>query len=66
MTVSTNTIIVTQCKDFKDMIGNTNYPTMVHNSNKATYTEQDEINDLNKDLFYLHNGLEDNINDANK
>ena len=29
------------------MVGNTNIPTMVHNSNKATYTEQDEINDLN-------------------
>ena len=27
--------------------------------------EQDEINDLNKDLLHLHNGLGDNINDAN-
>ena len=28
--------------------------------------EQDEINDLNKDLLHLRNGLEDNINNANK
>ena len=27
--------------------------------------EQDEINDLNKDLLLLRNGLGDNINDAN-
>ena len=27
--------------------------------------EQDEINDLNKDLLHLRNGLGDNINDAN-
>ena len=38
---------------------------MVDSSNKATYTEQDEINDLNEDLLHLHNGLGDNINDAN-
>ena len=48
-----------------NMVGNTNILTMVHNSNKATYTEQDEINDLNKDLLHLRNGLGDNINDAN-
>ena len=48
-----------------DMVGNTNVPTMVHNSNKATYTEQDEINDLNEDLLYLHNRLGNNINNAN-
>ena len=47
------------------MIGNTNVPTMVHSSNEATYTEQDEINNLNEDLLHLHNGLGDNINDAN-
>ena len=28
-------------------------------------TEQDEINDLNKDLLHLRNRLGDNINDAN-
>ena len=27
--------------------------------------EQDEINDLNEDLFHLHNKLGDNINDTN-
>ena len=45
-----------------DMVGNTNVPTMVHNSNKATYTEQDEINDLNEDLRHLRYGLGNNIN----
>ena len=30
-----------------DIFGNTNVPTMVNNSNKAAYMEQDEINDLN-------------------
>ena len=48
-----------------DMVGNTNVPTMVRNSHEATYTEQDEINDLNKDLLHLRNGLGDNINNAN-
>ena len=48
-----------------DMVGNTNIPTMVHNSNKATFLEQDKINDLNEDLRHLHYGLGDNINDAN-
>ena len=38
---------------------------MDHNSNKATYTEQDEINDLNEDLRHLRYGLGDNINDDN-
>ena len=47
-----------------DMVGNTNVPTMVHNSNKATYTEQDEINDLNGDLRNLRYGLGNNINDG--
>ena len=45
-----------------DMVGNTNVSTMVHNSNKVTYTEQDEINDLNEDLSHLRYGLGDNIN----
>ena len=45
-----------------DMVDNI-IPTMAHNSNKATYTEQDEINDLNEDLRHLHYGLGDNIND---
>ena len=48
-----------------DMVCNTNIPTMVHNSNKATYTEQDEINDLNEDLLHLRYGLGDYINNAN-
>ena len=39
------------------MVGNTNAPTMVHSSNKATYTEQEEINDLNEDLYHLRYGL---------
>ena len=47
------------------MVGNTNFPTMVHNSNEATYTEQDEINDLNEELLQLCTGLGDNINNAN-
>ena len=46
-----------------EMDGNTNVPTMVHNSNKATYMDQDEINDLNEDLRHLRYGLGDNIND---
>ena len=46
-----------------DMVNNTNSPTMVHNSNKVTYTEQYEINDLNDDLRHLRCGLGDNIND---
>ena len=46
-----------------DMIGNTNVPTTVHSSNKATYTEQDELTDVNEDLRHLHYGLENNIND---
>ena len=49
-----------------DMDGNTNNSTMVHNSNKATYMEQDKINDLHEDLHYLRYGLGYNINDANK
>ena len=48
-----------------DMVGNTNVPTMVHNSHEATYTEQDENNNLNEDVLHLHNGLGDNINDDN-
>ena len=44
------------------MVGKTNVPTMVHNSNKATCTEQDEINNLNEDLRHLRYGLGDNIN----
>ena len=46
-----------------DMVGNTNVPTMVHNSNDATYTKKYEINDLNKDLRHLCYRLGDNIND---
>ena len=46
-----------------DMVGNTNIPAVVHNSNETTYMEQDEINDLNKDLRHLRYGLRDNIND---
>ena len=45
------------------MVDNTNIPTTVHSSNKATYTEQEEINDLNEDLCHLHYGLGNNIND---
>ena len=48
-----------------DMVDDT-IPTMAHNSNKATYLEQDEINDLNKDLRHLRYGLGDNINDDDK
>ena len=44
------------------MVHNT-IPTTAHNSNKATYTEQDEINDLNENLRHLHYGLGDNNND---
>ena len=44
------------------MVDNTSLPTMVHNSNKATYMEQDKINDLNEDLRHLRYGLGDNIN----
>ena len=47
-----------------DMVGNTNFLTTVHSSNKATYTEQDEIDDLNQDLRHLRYGLENNINDG--
>ena len=47
-----------------DMVDNA-ILTMAHNSNEATYTEQDEINDLNKDLRHLRYGLGDNINDVN-
>ena len=38
---------------------------MVQNSNQPTYTEQDEINDLNEGLLYLRNGLGDNSSNAN-
>ena len=48
-----------------NMVGNTNVPTVVKSGNKAAYTEQDEINDLNKDLLHLRNGLGDNINNTN-
>ena len=48
-----------------NMVGNTNVPTVVKSGNKATYMEQNEINDLNEDLLFLHNELGDNINDAN-
>ena len=50
-----------------DMVSNTNVSTKVHNSNKATYTKQDEINDLNdlnEDQLHLRNGLGDNITDT--
>ena len=46
-----------------DMVGNANIPTMVHNSNKVTYREQDKINDLNEDIRHLRYRLRDNIND---
>ena len=50
-----------------DMVGNINIPTTVHSSNKAKYTEQEEINDLNEDLNHLRYELRDNINnDDNK
>ena len=45
------------------MVGNTNVSTTVHNSNKATYTEQDELNDINEDLRHPRYGLENNIID---
>ena len=49
------------------MVGNTNVPITVHSSNEATYTEQEEINDLNEDLRHLRHGLGNNINnDDNK
>ena len=47
------------------MVGNINIFTVVESGIKATYSEQDEINDLNEDPLHLHNGLGDNINDAN-
>ena len=47
------------------MVGNTNVSTIVQNSIKVTYTEQDEINDLTEDLRHLRYGLGDNINDDN-
>ena len=46
-----------------DMVGNSNVPTTVHSSNKATYAEQEEINDLNKDLRHLRYELRGNIDD---
>ena len=46
-----------------DMVGNTNVPTTVHSSNGATYTEQEERNDLNEDLHHLCYELGNNIND---
>ena len=48
-----------------NMIGNTNVPTVVESGNKATYMEQDIINDLNIVLLHLRNELGDNINNAN-
>ena len=48
-----------------NMVGNTNITTMVDSSDKATYMEQDEINDLNEALFHLCNRLGENINNAN-
>ena len=36
-----------------DMVGNTNVPTTIHSSNKATYAEEEEIIDLNEDLRHL-------------
>ena len=50
-----------------DMVGNTNVPTIVHSSNKATYAKQEEINDLNGDLCHLRHELRGNMdNDDNK
>ena len=46
-----------------DMVGNTNVPVVVHNSNEATYTEQEEIDNLNEDLRHLRSELRGNIND---
>ena len=46
-----------------DMVGNTNVPTTVHSSNKATYAEQEEINDLNEDLRHLQHELRGNMDD---
>ena len=49
------------------MVGITNVPTTVHSNNKATYAEQEEINDLNKELRHLRHELRGNINyDGNK
>ena len=45
------------------MISNTNVATTVHSSKETTYTEQDEINDLNEDLRHLRYGPGDKIND---
>ena len=45
------------------MVGNTNVPNTVHSSKEATYTEQEEINDLYEDLRHLRYGLRNNIND---
>ena len=44
-----------------DMVGNTNVPTTVHSSNKATFTEQEEINDLNRILPHLQPDLKGNM-----
>ena len=50
-----------------DMVGNINVDKMAHNSNKVTYTEQDEIHNLTEDLRHLRYGLGNNINnDDNK
>ena len=46
-----------------DMVSNTNVPAVVPNSNEATYTEQEEINNLNEDLRHLRSELRGNIND---
>ena len=46
-----------------DMVGNTNVPAVVYNSNEVIYTEQEEINNLNEDLCYLRSELRGNIND---
>ena len=45
------------------MVGNTNVPVVVHNSNEATYTKQEEIDNLNEDLRHLRSELRGNIND---
>ena len=46
-----------------DMVGITNIPTTVQSDNKATYTEQEEINDLNEELRILQHELRGNIED---
>ena len=62
MTVSTNAITGTQHKGVtNDMVGNTNVSTTVHSNNKATYAEQEEINDLNEDLRHLGHELRGNM-----